>query len=164
MIICDTDILSMFAKADAIDVLIKTLSNFNLCITPRIKEELSVPLQYGYSFPQIIFDRMELIFPTETEAFLYEELRNKNQSIGKGEIEAISIAKNRKCIFATNDKIAIETALAEGVTVINVHTVLKVMLKKGEIDKASVRQLIYKLEEMDNAIILGKDEIFEERL
>lgn len=44
MIIFDADIISMFAKAGAIDILFKTLSNFRLCITPRIKDELIVPL------------------------------------------------------------------------------------------------------------------------
>jgi hypothetical protein len=63
MVIFDADIISMFTKAGVIDVLIKTLSKFRLCITPRIKDEISMPLHFGYSYPQIIFDKVELIFP-----------------------------------------------------------------------------------------------------
>ncbi len=162
MIIFDTDILSMFAKANALDILIKALSGFRICITPRVKEELSIPLQYGYSFPQIIFDRVELIFPTEDELSLYENFQKANQSLGKGELEALSIAKIRRAIFAANDKKAMELASKEGITVITVHTVLRAMLKKKTLDVIAVKELIKKIEDVDNVIILDKDKIFRD--
>ena len=39
MIIFDTEILSMFTKANVLDVIVEALSRFKLCITPKIKEE-----------------------------------------------------------------------------------------------------------------------------
>ena len=46
MIVFDTDILSMFAKIDAIDLL-KPLFGKTAIITPKIRDEISVPLEYG---------------------------------------------------------------------------------------------------------------------
>lgn len=47
MLIVDTDILSMFAKVDAIDVLIKLVGEEHIGMTPAIVDEISAPLQYG---------------------------------------------------------------------------------------------------------------------
>lgn len=162
MIILDSDILSMFAKAEALDVLQRILSGSRLCITPRIKEELTVPLQYGYSFPQVIFDRTELIFPTEKESELNESFQFSDKSLGKGELEAIAVAKKRACIFATNDRKAIEFAVREGLTIINVHTVLKIAVKKGIYSIREIKGIVRRLESSDNAVILDKDRIYED--
>jgi len=43
MIIVDTDILSMFAKIDEIETLIR-LFDGKIAITPKIRDEISVPL------------------------------------------------------------------------------------------------------------------------
>ncbi len=48
MIVFDTDVLSMFAKIDAIDLL-KQLFGKRGVITPKIRDEISVPMEYGYS-------------------------------------------------------------------------------------------------------------------
>lgn len=162
MVIFDADIISMFTKAGVIDVLMKTLSKFRLCITPRIKDEISMPLHFGYSYPQIIFDKVELIFPTEEESSLYETYQKTNQSLGKGELEAISLAKLRKCMFATNDRKALEFAVTEGITVINVHTILKAMLKKKIVNVSAMQALIERIEETDNTRILKKNDIFQD--
>lgn len=130
IIVFDTDILSMFAKAKALDILLSLLPNFKFCITPRIKEELSAPLQYGYSFPQQIFDKFEVVIPTEDEHLEYENLETLYPFLGRGELEAISIAKIRKCIFATNDSRAFEIALEQKIDAVNIHTILKGLLKK----------------------------------
>ena len=44
MIVFDTDILSMFAKIDAVDLL-KHPFDEKAVITPKIRDEISVPLQ-----------------------------------------------------------------------------------------------------------------------
>jgi len=47
----DTDILSLFAKAGAIDLLLRLLRVERLAITQGVFTELTVPLEYGYRFP-----------------------------------------------------------------------------------------------------------------
>jgi predicted nucleic acid-binding protein len=50
MIVFDTDILSMFAKIDAIHLL-KQLFGKKVVMTPKVRDEISAPLEYGYTFP-----------------------------------------------------------------------------------------------------------------
>lgn len=111
MVIFDTDILSMFAKIDAIDLL-KQLFGEKAVITPKIRDEISIPLEYGYNFPLKVISAIKTI-PLSRQA-LEEYLRlQKNFSLGKGELEAIAYCKTEKCIFATNDIKAREFAKSE---------------------------------------------------
>ena len=50
MVILEADILSMFAKVDAVDVFGELLGRERVAMTPAIRDEISVPLQYGYTF------------------------------------------------------------------------------------------------------------------
>jgi hypothetical protein len=49
-VIIDTDILSMFAKAGAVDVLEGFLGKGRVAMTPAIRDEISTPMQYGYTW------------------------------------------------------------------------------------------------------------------
>jgi len=66
MIIVDTDILSMFAKIDEIETLIR-LFDGKIAITPKIRDEISVPLEYGYLFPQKVISEIKTL-PLDKEA------------------------------------------------------------------------------------------------
>ena len=48
----DTNILSIFAKAEGLPMLCRLLGYEELPITPSVLDELLVPLEYGYDFPQ----------------------------------------------------------------------------------------------------------------
>ena len=99
MIIFDTDILSIFAKVNRLDLL-KNLFSV-IYITPMIREELFIPLEYGYRFPLKILSNSVVIIPNEQEFDIYAKLRLK---LGKGEAEAISIAKNRKLLLRSMER------------------------------------------------------------
>ena len=43
-VIIDTDILSMFAKVDAVDMLEEFLGIGQIALTPAIRDEISIPL------------------------------------------------------------------------------------------------------------------------
>lgn len=161
-IIFDTDIASMFAKAKSLNILFDLLSESKLSITPKIKDELSIPLDYGYSFPEEIFQKFGLIVPDEDDYTEYERLKALHPYLGKGELEAIAIAKKKGFILAVNDQKAFEVALKEGIIPVNIHTILKTLLKKNILNKEEMSILINRLEESDNTVIKGKEYIFEE--
>lgn len=66
-IVLDTDILSMFAKVEAVSMLKDLFGEGNLAITPGIEEEISIPLDYGYDFPSKALSKVETI-PLTDEA------------------------------------------------------------------------------------------------
>ncbi len=68
-VILDSDIASAFAKIGRLDLLKQLFSRHPIFITPRIYEELTVPIYYGYTFSLDIFTSFDVIYPSE-ETFI----------------------------------------------------------------------------------------------
>jgi len=161
MIIFDADILSMFAKVQEIDLL-KRLLGDKLVMTPKIRDEISVPLEYGYTFPLQVISKVKTI-PLDREALEEYEKLQQNFSLGKRELEAIAYCKTKGCAFATNDIKAREFAKGEGVPLISLQAILKVLWKKEIKSKEEVKELLEKIKETDNLTVSVEveREIFE---
>jgi predicted nucleic acid-binding protein len=162
MIIFDTDILSMFAKIDAVDLLTQ-LFDGKAVITPKIRDEISVPLEYGYSFPLKVISSIKTV-PLSNQV-LEEYIRLQgNFNLGRGELEAIAYCKTEKCFFATNDIKAREFARSEGVSVISLQAIIKALWKKKIRSKKEARQILERIKEADNLAISREveREIFDE--
>ena len=162
MIVFDTDVLSMFAKIDAVDLL-KQLFGKRGVITPKIRDEVSVPLEYGYSFPLKVISTLNTV-PLNDQA-LEEYIRLQgNSSLGKGELEAIAYCKTEKCAFTTNDIKARKFAKSEGVFVISLQAILRALWKKKIKSKEKVKQMLERIKDIDNLAITREveKEIFKE--
>lgn len=96
MIVFDTDILSMFAKIDAVDLL-KHIFDEKAVITPKIRDEISVPLEYGYTFPLKVISTIRTV-PLSNEAL--EEAREfaKREGVSVISLQAILKALWKKKI------------------------------------------------------------------
>jgi len=162
MIVFDTDILSMFAKIDAVDLL-KQLFGKRGVITPKIRDEISVSLEYGYNFPLKVISTLKTV-PLNDQA-LEEYIRmHGNLSLGKGELEAIAYCKTGKCAFATNDIKAREFAKSEGVFVISLQAILRALWKKKISSKKEIKRILERIKEADNLTVSREveKEIFDE--
>lgn len=148
MIVFDTDILSMFAKIDAVDLL-KRLFGEKAVITPRIRDEISAPLEYGYTFPFKVLQTIKTV-PLSNETIEEYARFQEYLSLGKGELEGIAYCKIEKCIFVTNDIKAREFAKSEGVSVISLQAILKALWKKKMKSKEEVRHILERIKEADN--------------
>jgi len=162
MAIFDTDVLSMFAKIDAVDLL-KDLFGEKAIITPKIKDEISVPMEYGYTFPLKVISTIESV-PLSNDVLEEYGRLQKSLSLGKGELEAIAYCKVEKCIFVTNDIKAREFAKSEGVSVISLQAVLRALWKAKIKSKEEVRQILERIKAADNLAVSREVEkkIFEE--
>ncbi len=162
MMVFDTDILSMFAKADAIDLL-KLLFGEKAVMTPKIRDEISVPLEYGYTFPIKVISTIKTVPLTKQSLKEYEKLQ-ENLSLGKGELEAIAYCKSEKCLFATNDIKAREFAKREGVPVVSLQAILKALWKKKIKSKEEVKTILEIIKVTDNLALSREVEngIFKE--
>lgn len=60
-VVVDADILSMFAKADALEWVEELAGRGRAVMTPAIQDEISVPLQYGYAFPKAVLSRIPVL-------------------------------------------------------------------------------------------------------
>ena len=73
MLILDTDIASAFAKSGHFDAMVKLFGSIG--ITPGVYEELSVPLEYGYEYPEEIFEKAKLVTISDEEQREYLRLK-----------------------------------------------------------------------------------------
>jgi len=162
MIILDTDILSMFAKIGEIELL-KCLFSEKVAMVPRVRDEISIPLEYGYAFPLRVISEIRTV-PLSKEALEEYEKLQRNFSLGRGELEAVAYCKTEDCAFATNDMKAREFAKGEGLFVISLQAILKAFWKKGIKDKEEVKRILENIKEADNLSISieVEREIFDE--
>ena len=160
--IVDTDILSMFAKVKEIDLLVGFLGQDNTAMTPAIHTEISIPLQYGYSFPNEFLSRIPVVPLTERVWRMYERLQTSCPSLGRGELEAIAFCKVERALFATNDSAARTFARQQGVQVISLQAILKGFWRSGLLSREEVRQLLERIKTADNLEVPSevKAEIF----
>lgn len=149
LIVVDADILSMFAKVDAIDLLERFLGRGQVVMTPAIRDEISIPLQYGYSFPETVLAQIQVLPLTGDAWELHEQLRVFGTSLGKGELEAVALCKAGGALFATNDSSARRFAQDQNVQVISLQAILQGLWLSGIQSKTEVRGLLEDIKDAD---------------
>ena len=154
MIVIDTDFASVLAKAEIIKLVKRLFSGkHDLIITPKVYEELEVPKEYGYTYPDEIFNNIYVLTAESVEQELYMDMLGSNPALGKGELESIAVCINRSAIFATLDEKAMRFAKTRSIHVLHLHTVLKMLLKTELCSKRDVLDIIKKIEKTDKRTI-----------
>lgn len=163
-VIIDADILSMFAKVDAVDVLRGFLGKERVAMTPTIRDEISIPLQYGYTFPEAVLSQIPVVPLTGQAWQEYERLWAMASSLGKGEAEAIAFCRAEGAPFATNDATARKFAQGQGVQVISLQAILRGLWLSGTRSKAEVKELLERIKKADYLEVPSEveEEIFGE--
>ena len=159
--ICDTDILSSIGKIDQFDLLRTLFPKGEFHIPEQLYNELSAASYLGFDFPVRKLQFVDVVPPSETELSYYLELRDDNQSLGKGELQCISIADHRKWFMLTDDNRAKRTARTMGIVVWDILDILKALLVLELISKEEVEQIIADLERKDGMIIADHERIFK---
>lgn len=148
MLLLDTDIASAFAKAGHFDVFLKLFEKVG--ITPRVYEELLIPLDYGYNYPREIFEKAELVTLSGEEQRKYLKFKEEHNKVGKGEIESIVVCSERGYLFSSFDKKATSIAKNLEINYITAGVVFKGLVAKGVATKEEVLQFIADIEKADN--------------
>ena len=160
VIILDTDIASAFAKIKRLELLKRLFAKHRIVLTPKIYEELTTSLDYGYTFPLDIFSYFEVLYPSEAESAEYQKLLMEKRTLGKGELEAITISKHREYIFASLDIAALKFAEERGVEIVGLHAILRSLWESGMQSKDEVREIVKEIEKADNTTIQDIEAIF----
>jgi predicted nucleic acid-binding protein len=109
IIISDTNILSSFASADALNLLPKLFPHKTIHIPPAVIEELQTALDHGQTHVERVFNALsageiQRIELTGDERVLMTTLPSK---LHDGEREGIVICQTRKSPFLSNDRRAV---------------------------------------------------------
>jgi hypothetical protein len=157
----DTDILSLFAKVDALPLLCHLLRNERLPITPAILNELLVPLEYGYDFPREILAIADMILMLPEEIPAFQELRLGGK-LSAADAEMIAICQNRRWIYITMDRVAAGCAASRGVRTMDLRALLAAIGIGGLLTRNELQILIEKMEKADRTTLPYKEDILSE--
>lgn len=149
MVILDADILSMFAKVDAVQLLGELFGKERVAMTPAIRDEISVPLQYGYRFPQAVLSQIPVVLLTRRAWQYHEEWWATGASLGKGELEGMAFCRAEAALFATNDSAARAFAQREGVHVLSLQAILRGLWRSGMRSSEEVWKLLERIKKAD---------------
>jgi predicted nucleic acid-binding protein len=161
MVVLDCDIISTLAKVDSIRLLKKAFPDADIRITNSVYIELLRAKKAGFSFPDNIFESIPVILMEEKELELFQSF-SKKTFIHFGEAEALSIAKNRKSVFLTNDSQLSGFCEEEGILMLNLRDLLYLIAIKGAITHSEMKALLQEIETKDNTFIKDKASILKE--
>jgi predicted nucleic acid-binding protein len=136
-------------QSELLEETLELFENHEVVITPKIEEELEKPLEHGYSYPNRIFDRIDTEPPTSEERDQYREWFNE-QTVDKGELEAIAIADSRDAIFFTMDQAANRYAERREVQTLSFRTLVELLHEKEILSKKDLNDSIKLIEQRDN--------------
>ncbi len=162
-VVVDTDILSMFAKAHALDALIQAFRFLKPVITPAIRAEITVPLQYGFTFPWDVLQHFETVELPQESMKMYMRFLERFTPVGRGELEAIAYCRETGALFSTNDRKAREFALNQGINVVSLQAILRSLWEVHGWTKGDVQRLLERLQKADRLLVSEevRSEIFD---
>ena len=102
MIIIDCDSASILAKVNRFDILSKAFPGAKFCITNSVYVELMRAKRAGYSFPDRIFEHFPIITMDGDDLKAFQDI-SKHSTVHDGEAEGLSICREKKATFLTND-------------------------------------------------------------
>lgn len=162
-IIVDSDVLSTFGKIRKYELLLKLFPKSKILVSPSVYQDLIVAKDLGYGFVEYVLDyKPQICTLNQKENEESKKLKEREKSLGWGEIESIILAKDRGFILLTNDKRAIKTASKLKVDYFNLPMLLRQFWKQNILSKDEVRKIINLIEEKDKVFLLNKSQIFED--
>lgn len=159
-IVCDTDVLSAFAKIDGLELITELFSKHKIVTSNGVYEELIFIKQAGYEFVDRIINFVEIISMDDKEQEKYHSFLSST-SFGKGELQCISICISRKYPFITNDKKAKHFAQKNDVIAWDIPDIMKALWKTEIRSKGEVKAIMENLEIKDMMIIKDKEKILK---
>ncbi len=157
MFFADADILSAFAKTNAV----KYLKEFcrELGISPSIYEELMRAKRAGYSFVDEIFRNVEIILPSEDEFRDFRNLLESRKDLHEGECQLIVLCKSRKGILLTNDRFVKKFCRKNNIDFLDLEDLLRALKLRKILKHDELKKLIEDIEKKDMTIIKSKEDI-----
>ncbi len=149
-VVADTDILSIFAKINRLDILSKL---FDEVIVPNavIAELREASIDVSSLKP-----RAFRLTKEELKA-----LKETSTNMGAGERECLVVARARKLPLATNEKMVHSMCSKENIGYFSLTRLLRFAILEKVISREDTRRIVKSIEEKDTTVIKDKEEIFK---
>lgn len=164
MILCDTNILSTFAKIDQLGLLLQLFSDDEMAVVPAVYEELQEGIRRGYvpleaASAHIQRGSMTILTPNAQEIFDKDALP---RSFDAGERETIAVAKSRGYSILTNETHVKNWCERMGLAYWDLPRILRALWRTDLLTKEQVRELVEQIEMKDRVVFKNQEAIFEE--
>lgn len=157
IVISDTNILSSLAAGDSLYLLFLLFPSSQISIPPAVLDELQAGLAHGHThvesvLQEIANNKIKVLPLSREEEHFSKSLPTK---LNAGECEAIALSQNRKARLLSNDKRAVRYCHKQGVLVVDLSDMLRLLWIRNIISKREVEMLIDKMAKVEK-IILSK--------
>jgi len=148
-IVCDTDILSTFARIHKLGILKRLFDG--IIIPPSVASELKIGkiMFTGFKIRSVSLNKNEL-----------KTLAQSDPRLGRGEKECIAVARARHLPLASNDRIVHELCTQEDISYFSLPRILRHAIHRKVISRKAAKEIVTLIETEENTTIKNKEEIF----
>jgi predicted nucleic acid-binding protein len=160
-ILCDTDILSVFAKIDRLDLLEEAFPNADLQIVEEVYDELEHARENEYSFPEKIFQTTDTVTLKQEELEEYREKKDRAEflPLSKADLKTFVAANEREILLLSNDSHLLEVSDQEQVLALDIYEILEILYQKNKIDREQIQKIGKQVKQKDNLDLPDLDKI-----
>jgi predicted nucleic acid-binding protein len=160
-ILCDTDILSVFAKIDRLDLLEEAFPNADLQIVEEVYDELEHARENEYSFPEKIFQTTDTVTLKQEELEEYREKKDRAEflPLSKADLKTFVAANEREILLLSNDSHLLEVSDQKQVLALDIYDTLEILYQKNKIDREQTQEIGKQVKQKDNLDLPDLDKI-----
>lgn len=162
-VLCDTDILSVFAKVERLDLLHEAFPGADLVATEEVYDELRAAEEAGFAFPPRIFEAVAVTSLTEEEARTYVDARDQDRyfPLSTADLKTFIAARERDILLLSNDAHLLEVADQEEVLAFDIYDIFRLLYTAQVLAEPEARAVLAAMEAADHLVLPDKDRIFQ---
>jgi predicted nucleic acid-binding protein len=151
IVISDTNILSSFAAANSLDILLHFFSHSPIYIPPAVLEELQVAIAKDRDYLNTLIKAIDeqqiiILLLTTDELDLLPSLPNR---LNIGERQAIILAQQRHGMLLSNDRRAVRYCEQQGIRSLELVDILRLLWSRKICSRHEVQQLIEQMQRVE---------------
>ncbi|MCI0693944.1 hypothetical protein L0337_18300 [candidate division KSB1 bacterium] len=164
MIVCDTNILSTFARVGILDLLFKLFPNHEFVIPPAVYKEINEAIQRGMLFLETVQTQVDsgqicVLALTSEEEVVRKSLP---RSFGLGEAEGVAICIRQDAVFLSNDKRVRNYCQEHGIAVYDLIRLLRALWENKIVSRHKVHKIVNNIERLEEVVFKNKKDIFKD--
>lgn len=163
MVLCDTNILSSFARIGALDLLFKLFPWHQFALPQAVHSEVAEAVRLNFKFLEpvlnlIALGKVAVVSLNSQEA---QDLMNLPNSFGPGESEAIAICARRNAIILSNDKAVWNYCRAHAIEIYDLQSLLRSLWVNKIVSRNKTQKIVLEMERLEGIVFKNKERIFK---
>lgn len=155
IVVSDTNVLSSFAAAEALPLLVRLFARTQLCVPPAVRAEILTGLDRGNIYLQTILQAIVdgSITVLDLSQDEMQALTGYPSRLNQGEREAIAITVTRQATLLSNDKRALRYCQQNQIRAVSLVDLLRLLWIRRIVSQDDVRAVIARMEQVEHLIL-----------